>query len=104
MTIFLSSRPRWQGAFHERQETRGGERWPLGAKDVSHPAEAQAAHDPIRQTGDHGCGACCGKGLSLLQRESRATVVGNNGHPTRGCAEQATHTARGTPELFGGPW
>ena len=36
---------------------------------------------------------------SLLQRESRAIVVGNNGHPTRGCAEQATHTARGTPML-----
>jgi hypothetical protein len=46
--FFPISRPA-EGAFHERRETRGGMRWPYGAKDVSRDAEAQAAM--IRLTG-----------------------------------------------------
>ena len=41
--IFIVILSLLQGAFHERQETRGGMRWPLCAKDVSRAAEAQAA-------------------------------------------------------------
>jgi hypothetical protein len=48
--FFPISRP-VEGAFHERRETRGGERWPLGAKDVSHLAEAQAAMIRVQYLG-----------------------------------------------------
>jgi hypothetical protein len=37
-----------QGAFHERHETRGGMRWPCGAKDVSRRAEAQVVWSRLR--------------------------------------------------------
>jgi hypothetical protein len=88
MIFFLYSVPA-EGAFHERQETRGGERWPLGAKDVSHLAEAQAAM--IRLTG---------RGSPAEDIKKAARLSGPRCLSSGVVAEQASNTARGTPESF----
>ena len=92
MIFFLYPVPA-EGAFHERQETRGGERWPLGAEDVSHLAEAQAAM--IRLTG-RGSPA---EDIKKAARLSRSTVS-----VLRGCRRASLkHRARNADAL-GGSW
>ena len=76
-----------EGAFHERQETRGGMRWPCRAKDVSRDAEAQAAM--IRLTG---------RGSPAEDtKTSRPVSPGSRCLSSGVVAEQASNTARGTP-------
>ncbi len=76
--IFIGIPLRHQGAFHERHETRGGERWPLRAS----------------RRGARGGGPS--RGIPPGSRSGHQRWIATLSPPGAN-TEQASHTARGTP-------